>query len=237
MNVVCVGAHQDDEMTCLGTLIKCAQRGDQVTVITLSNGDKGGQYDTHIPHEEMARIRIAESTAIATSLGGKYYCLGQEDEQIEDNRAAREGVTRLLRQARADLVLTCPLRDYNPDHYITGEIVYHAVMLTTVRTMYEDVPILDRTPALYYFDSCAGIEFEPTYYVDVTDVFDRKCQLLQDHFQTQMMNMQAFGGWDLVTYTQILNRFRGLQCGVHYAEAFRPELRWPRAQPGVLLPS
>jgi hypothetical protein len=52
-----------------------------------------------------------------------------------------------------------------------------------------------------------------------------------------MLNMAKFGGWDLVTLSQVVNRFRGLQCGVQYAEAFRPELRWPRTQPGVLLPS
>jgi LmbE family N-acetylglucosaminyl deacetylase len=237
MNVVCVAAHQDDEMNCLGTLIKCAARGDKITVITVSNGDKGGQYDTAMPHEEMARLRMAESAAIVGSLGGSYYCLGQEDEQVEDNRQAREGVARLLRQVGADLVLTCPLRDYNPDHYITGEIVFHAVMLSTVRTMYEDLPVLDHAPAMYYFDSLAGIEFEPTYYVDITAVFARKCALLRDHFTTQMLNMAKFGGWDLVTYSEIMGRFRGLQCGVQYAEAFRPELRWPRGQPGVLLPS
>ncbi len=235
MNVVFVGAHQDDEMNCLGTLIKYSRRGDRVSVITISNGDKGAQYDPSMPHEEVARIRMAESAAIMEALGGTYHCLGQEDEQIVDNREVREGLTRLLRQLRADVVITCPPQDYNPDHYITGEITYHAVMLTTVRTMYEDVPILDATPAMYYTDTCAGLHFEPMFYVDISDVFAYKCELLQ-HFKTQMINMQVFGGYDLVTYSEIMNRFRGLQCGVRYAEAFRAETRWPRARPGVLLP-
>jgi LmbE family N-acetylglucosaminyl deacetylase len=236
MNIVCVGAHQDDEMNCLGTLIKCVQRGDHVAVATISNGDKGAQYDPSFPHDEISRVRIAESSAIMQALGGSYYCMGQEDEYIEDNRQARNWVTRILREARADLVLTCPLNDYNPDHSITGEIVFHAVMLTTVRTMDEiEAPPLDRVPAMYYCDSCAGIEFEPAFYVDISDVFDRKRELC-GLFRTQMINMQVFGGWDLVTYAEVLNRFRGLQCGVQYAEAFRPELRWPRARPGILLP-
>ena len=199
MNVVCVGAHQDDEMQCLGTLIKCAQRGDRVTVITISNGDKGGQYDLNIPHAEMARLRMAESRAVVESLGGQYYCLGQEDEYVEDNREIRDGLARLLRQVGADLVLTSPPCDYNPDHVITGEITFHAVMLSTVRTMYEDLPVLDHTPAMYYHDSVAGIGFEPTYYVDISAVFERKCALLRDSFKTQMLNMAKFGGWDLVT--------------------------------------
>jgi len=55
-------------------------------------------------------------------------------------------------------------------------------------------------------------------------------------YRTQMINMKTFGGWDLVTYSEVVNRFRGLQCGVDYAEAFRQELRWPRARPGWFLP-
>jgi len=75
MNVVCVGAHQDDEMHCLGTLIKYANRGDHIVIAAISNGDKGGQYDPSIPHGEIARIRAEESGGVARALGGSYTCL------------------------------------------------------------------------------------------------------------------------------------------------------------------
>ncbi|MHB1354430.1 MAG: PIG-L deacetylase family protein [Anaerolineae bacterium] len=235
MNVVCVAAHMDDEMSSLGTMIKCAARGDKITLITVSNGDKGGQFDPSLPHEEISRIRIAESRSVAQSLGGDYYCLGQEDEYIADTREARIQVTELLRRAKADLVFTCPLNDYNPDHSITGEIVFHAVMLTTVRTMTWDEAPLERTPAMFYMDTCAGQEFVPTDYVDISDVFEKKMELCGLHV-SQMANMQTFGGWDLVTYSKVMNRYRGLQCYVDYAEAFRAEMRWPRATPYEYLP-
>src|SRR5690606_9750527 len=94
MNIVSVGAHQDDEGPCLGTLIRCARRGDHITIISISNGDKGGQFDPSISHERIAELRIQEATEVAQALGGEYYCLGQEDEYIQDNRAARDALTK-----------------------------------------------------------------------------------------------------------------------------------------------
>ena len=43
MNIVCVGAHQDDiEVNCAGTLLKYRQKGEvNITIVSLSNGDKG----------------------------------------------------------------------------------------------------------------------------------------------------------------------------------------------------
>ena len=41
MNVVSIMAHQDDEMRCLGTMLKCRARGDRLWFITLTDGAKG----------------------------------------------------------------------------------------------------------------------------------------------------------------------------------------------------
>lgn len=41
MNVVSIMAHQDDEMFCLGTMLKCRARGDRLSFITLTDGSKG----------------------------------------------------------------------------------------------------------------------------------------------------------------------------------------------------
>ena len=72
MNIVCVGAHQDDiELNCLGTLLKYQQKGSvTITNVTISNGDKGGQYDLSMSYEEVARMRIAEATKVAAKAVG-----------------------------------------------------------------------------------------------------------------------------------------------------------------------
>jgi LmbE family N-acetylglucosaminyl deacetylase len=253
MNIVSIGAHQDDiELSCLGTLIKYHLRGDvTITNVTVSNGDKGAQYDPSIPYEQVAAMRMAEARAVAEALGGRYICMGQSDEYIRDTDEARNQLTDILREARADIVFAPPPVDYNTDHMITSQLAFHACLLAPVRTIpgltssqscglaqgtgFTDHEPLPQAPALFYMDSIAGLEWQPTHYVDISAVFERKCELLRLH-KSQMRNMEKFGGWDLVKYSQIVNAFRGLQCGVDYAEAFKPALAWPRLRAGNVLP-
>ena len=79
MNIVSVGAHQDDiELNCLGTLIKYASQPEvTITNVVVSNGDKGGSYDLSISNEDVAVMRSKEATAVAEALGGRYVCMGQ----------------------------------------------------------------------------------------------------------------------------------------------------------------
>ena len=237
MNVVCVAAHQDDiEANCLGTLLKYQQRGDvTITNVVISNGDKGAQYDITMPYEEVARMRNAEAASVAEALGGSYYCMGQSDEYIHDTDEARNQLTDILRQARADLVFALPPADYNTDHIVAGQIAFHACLLAAVRTVFTDHDPLPQNPAMYYMDTAIGLDWQPTHYVDISDVWERKCELLRLH-KSQMRNMEQFGGWDLVAYCRTIQAFRGMQCGVAYAEAFKPCLAWPRLRPGNWLP-
>ena len=235
LSVVCVGAHQDDELSCLGTMILCADRGDRITTVSISKGDLGGQHDPTIPGEEVARTRIAEATEVASALGGEYVCLNADDEFIMDTRDLRIDVARTLRRVRADLVLTPPPSDYNVDHIRAGEITAHAALLSAINSLDIGEPPLPRAPVVMYMDSIVGLDFQPSYYVDVTDAFQRKCDLLRFH-RSQMLSQPNITGWDLVEHAEIVGRFRGLQCGVPYAEGFRPVLRTPLLGAGSLLP-
>jgi len=57
MNVVSIMAHADDEMRCLGTMLKCRARGDRLSFITLTDGSNGFVQNPGIPRQEAARIR------------------------------------------------------------------------------------------------------------------------------------------------------------------------------------
>jgi len=237
MNIVCVGAHQDDiEIQCVGTLLRYRQKGDvNITNVVISNGDKGAQYDPKMPYAEIAAIRAKEAAAVAEALGGCYICMNQSDEYIKYSDEAVNGLVDILREAKADVVFVPPPVDYNVDHTISSQIAYHAVMLSAVKTIFTDHDPLDHCPVTYYMDNATGLDWQPTEYVDITDVFEQKCDLLRLH-ASQMLNMQKMGGWDLVKYSRIMGAFRGLQCGVEYAEGFKPALGWPRVRPGNYLP-
>ena len=52
MKVLFVGAHPDDEMSCLGTLLLYRRRGDQIALVCATNGDKGMSDDFSFPLKE-----------------------------------------------------------------------------------------------------------------------------------------------------------------------------------------
>lgn len=237
MNIVCVGAHQDDiEVNCVGTLLRYRQKGDvNITIVVVSNGDKGFQFAPSTPYEEVTRVRNAEATKVAEALGGRFVCMGQSDEYIRDTDEARNQLVDLLREAQADVVFTLPPVDYNTDHMVTSQITFHATMLSFVPTIFTDHDPLSSCPVMYYMDAVAGLEWQPTHYVDITDVWERKCELLRFH-ESQMENSRKFGGFDLVGLSQVSNAYRGLQSRVQYAEAFKPCLAWPRVRAGNVLP-
>jgi LmbE family N-acetylglucosaminyl deacetylase len=237
MNIVCVAAHQDDiEVCCLGTLLRYRQRGEvSITNVVISNGDKGFQHQPSTPYEEVTRVRNAEATKVAEALGGRYICMGQSDEYIRDTDEARNQLVDILREAKADIVFTLPPIDYNTDHMTTSQITFHATMLSNVATIFTDHEPLPETPVVYYMSAIASLEWQPTHYVDITEVWEQKCDLVRLH-ASQMSNSQKMNGLDLVKLAKIQDAHRGLQCRVEYAEAFKPALAWPRVRAGNWLP-
>ena len=84
-------------------------------------------------------------------------------------------------------------------------------------------------------DPITGLGADPTIYIDITPFFGEKCELLRLH-RSQMESMKEWSNWDLVRYAEIVNSFRGLQCGARYAEAFSQRLVFPRVRPESYLP-
>jgi LmbE family N-acetylglucosaminyl deacetylase len=235
LSVVSVGAHQDDELGCLGSLIRYRDQGSRLTTVSVSNGDKGGQHDPSIPHSVIAQTRIDEATRMAAELGGTYYCLGLEDGFVFDSREIRLALTEILRSVAADVVLTLPPSDYNNDHVMAGQIALHASLVAAINVIDTGSPPLAHAPSVLYMDTIVGLDFQPTHYVDITDQFTEKARLLRLH-ESQMRSQPCITGWDLVSHAKVVGRFRGQQCGVRYAEGFRPVLRTPLLRPGWVLP-
>jgi LmbE family N-acetylglucosaminyl deacetylase len=234
MSIVAIGAHQDDiEVSCLGTLILYREhRHASVTHVTISNGELGGQGRPGTPPAEIAATRAAEAKAVADAIGARYVCLQQPDMYVRDTDEVRDRLVDVIREARADIVLAPPPTDYHLDHIAVSRLAFHATLAASVRSLVTDKPALPRTPALYYVDTVAGLDWEPSVYVDITRVFERKCSLIALHV-SQMQAARAVGGWDLVRYSELKNGFRGLQSGVAYAEAFAPARAWPRLHAGT----
>src|SRR6188508_2984800 len=102
MHVVSIMAHADDEMRCLGTLLKCRARGDTLHFVTLTDGSKGFVQNPSIAREEAAAIREAEMRSLAGAVEAEYINLREPDEFLYDTAELRLRLIEVLRAAQAD---------------------------------------------------------------------------------------------------------------------------------------
>ncbi len=238
MNILAIGAHPDDvENCCGGTLAKYAKQGHKIFTATATNGNVGSAT---LSMEEIAAIRKEEARRAAALIGAEYVCLDYDDEMFFEDRAARTAFIDLVRYCKADIILTHNPTDYNPDHELTSKIVRDiAVMIPIAKIPTKNKPY-DKIPIIAYFETSCGLDFQPTEYVDVTDFMDVKramcaehksqIQWMQDNYKDQLSGKNFFDGMETIA------KFRGLQCGVPYAEGFRMALDAYRVTPRRILP-
>jgi LmbE family N-acetylglucosaminyl deacetylase len=229
--VLAVGAHPDDiELSCAGTLARFLQAGSAVHLAVACRGEKGGSA----PPEELAVRREAEARRAAELLGAPVSFLGLADGGIYDDPPTRLRFLDLLRQTRPDLVLTHGPDDYHEDHRQVSGLVVKASWFAASAGHRTDHPPLPQHPAVLFMDNVAGIGAEPTHLVDVSDTFALKQQMLACHASQTGRDDSAMRL--LTELCETLARLRGIQCGVRYAEGFRPCLAFGRRRPEPLLP-
>lgn len=222
MNILAIGAHPDDvENSCGGTLAKYAKLGHKVFTATATNGNIGSAT---LPMEEIAAIRKEEARRAAAHIGAEYVCLDYDDEMFFEDKAARIAFIDLVRYCKADVILTHSPHDYNPDHMLTSKIVNDIpVMIPIAKIQTKNKPY-DKIPIIAYFEPLNGLGFVPTEFVDISDYIDIKKAMCYEH-QSQISWMQdnykdTLAGKDFFENTEVMARFRGIQCGVQYAEGF-----------------
>ncbi|MFH0796085.1 MAG: PIG-L family deacetylase [Candidatus Omnitrophota bacterium] len=234
MKILAVGAHPDDiEFLCAGTLLKCRRRGDEVSTAVLCNGDKG-HYE--IGPEELAEIRRKEADEAARSEGVTLVDVGLfPDLEIYSDSASRKKVVELIRKAQPELIIThCP-DDYMCDHSTAGRLVIDASFVASLPNYRTGQPHTRIIPPIYFMDALAAVRFQPTDYVDISDFIEEKGKALLCH-QSQYKWLLEHDKIDYVEFMKQHSAFRGIQCGVKYAEAFQRYEVWGRIRPGSRLP-
>ena len=181
INVVVIGAHPDDcDIDAGGTALKYAQMGHRVLFVSLTNGDAGH-------HEKgggaLARIRRAEAQEAGKRLGVSYTVLDNHDAELMPTLENRHEIIRIIREWKADVVISHRPYDYHPDHRNAALLVQDAAFLVVVPNVVSDVPALKRNPVfLYSHDSFQKPSpFKPDIAVDITDVVEQKIYGMAAH--------------------------------------------------------
>ncbi len=217
-------AHPDDaEFYCAGTLIRLAELGWEVHIMSAAPGDCGTV--SHTPWE-IGGIRTKEAAKAAALIGATYHCLGENDGYIVYDKPSIRKSIDMFRMIAPALMITHPRGDYMMDHEMTSLLARAATFLYSAPNA-TPVPMREgsQVPHLYYCDPPEGIDYlgnriEPTTYIDISGQVEKKAEMLACHASQREWLKEHHGMDEYVDSMRRQAAMRGEEIGASSAEAF-----------------
>lgn len=184
-------AHPDDpEFFCGATIARWTAAGHHVRYCLLTCGDKGTK-DRNLKGDELCSLRQEEQRAAAAVLGVEQVrFLNYPDGYLVPDLKLRRDITRILRQERPDVLVTCdPTTFYfmverlnHPDHRAAGQAVLDAVFPASGNHMYfgellHEENLEPHTVREVWVSQAS----QPNVILDVTEHWETKIRALLEH--------------------------------------------------------
>jgi LmbE family N-acetylglucosaminyl deacetylase len=179
LRIIAFGAHPDDcELRAAGCAAMWAAAGHKVKFVSCTNGDIGHWGMAGGP---LAQRRKAEVQEAAKILGIETEVLDIHDGELIPDLDTRRKITRLIRDWKADLVLSHRPNDYHPDHRNVGVVVQDAAFMVIVPHFCPDTPFLERNPVFMYYEDkfTKPLPFKPDVVVGIDNVIDKKFAVME----------------------------------------------------------
>jgi N-acetylglucosamine malate deacetylase 1 len=204
LKVIVAGGHPDDPESCAGgTVARYTDEGHEVVCLYLTKGEAQNGKKA----EENVATRTAQAKKACEILRARPRYAGQIDAATEINPTRYDAFRKVLEDEKPDIVFTHWPIDYHRDHRATSMLVLDAWFASGKKF------------ELFYFEGHGGAHrllFQPTHYVDITKTEKRKKEACLVHNSGPNIYDK---------YHDLMNRFRGLECGCEYAEAFIHQYR------------
>lgn len=202
-----ISAHAADFVWRAGGAIALeARRGEQVTVVCLSFGERGesaSAWRAGKSLEEIKKLRREEASRAAQVLGARIEFLDAGDYPLRESDELLDRLVGIYRVTKPRRVLTHALKDpYNYDHPAAGQMALKArVFAQAIGYPADGEPI--GAPPVFLFEPHQPemCDFTPDVLLDITEVFDVKREAMQCMAAQQHL-------WDY--YTDLAKR-RGTQ--------------------------
>ena len=202
--VVIVPAHPDDLISSIGFCLLARDRFD-VHVVDFTHGERGlGQKA--FEDGSCRKIRMAEEEAVCKALGAKLHWLDEIDGEAYACRETCRRLADIIRELKPRAVFAHWPVDIHTDHVMAGAAALRAVFLSGLK------------PEVYFFDEVYQAKcFVPDHYLDITDVFERKYEILR------MYRCQYFDG-GIERRQKAFDKVGGMRTAMlstGYAESFK----------------
>lgn len=211
--ILVVVAHPDDEVLGMGgTMMKLAHDGEDLHIAFLSKGE--GSRGKEIANEQ---LRIKQAEKVANIIKAKLYWLANfPDNEFDTISLLRvtKVVEAIINKIHPDVIYTHHHGDLNIDHRVTFQAVVTACRpgKTSVKQIYS-FEVLSSTE---WQAKTEGRIFLPNFYVDIENYIKDKISLMNIYSR----EIGTFPFSRSETGIRSLAQYRGMECGLNFAEAF-----------------
>ncbi len=174
VDLLAIAAHRDDvELTCGGTLAKAARAGHAVGILDLTAGEMGTRGS--------AELRAREATQAAAVLGARVRLnAGLPDAHLVNDEATRVHLVGHLRRMQPRVVILPYPVGRHPDHRVASEAARDACFLAGLAKYHPTPGVEPHRPfKILYALAYREDPVQPTFVVDISDVFDLKLQAIR----------------------------------------------------------
>ncbi|KKU12878.1 MAG: hypothetical protein UX17_C0034G0004 [Parcubacteria group bacterium GW2011_GWC2_45_7] len=214
--VLVVAAHPDDEVLGMGgTLLKLVQSGqNNLHLLFLSFGE--ASRGKKVANED---LRKRQAMMVSKKIGASLYLKENFPDNAFDSVPLLKIIQRVeyyLRIIKPTVIYTHHGQDLNVDHRLTFQAVFTAVRPSRY-------PNLKK---LYTFEILSSTEWQvktsstvflPNTYVDIGQYLEPKIELLKEY----QREISPFPFPRSPQGVKALAQYRGMECGLKYAEAFQ----------------
>ncbi len=184
-------AHPDDPEFFIGASIaRWVKLGHTVIYCLLTCGDKGTK-DRNLSAHDLCNMRQIEQINAAKVLGvNEVQFLNYPDGGLFPDLNLRKAVTRIIRQVKPDIVITCDpqnifMGDYrinHPDHRAAGQAVIDAVFPAARDHLYfPELMTEEKLEPHIVKELWVSLPVNPNVKLDVTEYWDQKIQAILQH--------------------------------------------------------
>ena len=212
MKILALGAHPDDiEIFMYGLVCIYKNKGNHVVTMVATDGAKGGSKQDDLLIKQRAEETIAGLKNLSVPI-----FLNIPDSELGEDPVHQKIIKENILNIMPDLIITHSKHDYHADHRALSQLTINAVS--------HYIPII-------FCDTLMGVNFQPNYYIDISDYFEKKKEAILKH---NSQNPQRF-----VDLSKLMNSYRAAQCNApqgKYAEAYSFSPSFPFTDIREILP-
>ena len=211
--ILVIGAHLDEcEYGAGGISRKFAKLGYGVTFLNTVGTD----YDVTIfrADKEKQKTFLQQAEEAAQVLGARKFVLKYPDKCFPANDLqVVSDIAKVVKEVNPQIVLIQWVKDHHHDHVRTARASLEA--LTEVNRFAGGKPVELDLKEIYAYEAgtTQTVDFEPDFYVNITEE-------IEEVFSS-FRKFKALGDEPLVDEKRVQARYRGMQSGFKYAEAFK----------------